>query len=154
MFPPSPVSGVRRRARTRARARRAVPAWSAAGCAALLGKARGADGGSRPQRVVARDVHRRSRANPAGRPPLTREDVQQLADLALTSDRVRQPQVRPEGVVVAPPVALAREVARRLELDDDAVRRALGDPGAIADLAQGAPGVVGDAQQYLAMVCQ
>jgi hypothetical protein len=53
--------------------------------------------------------------------------------------------------MVAPAAALAREVAVADELADDAVRRALGDPQALADVAQADARVVGDAQQDLRM---
>jgi hypothetical protein len=51
--------------------------------------------------------------------------------------------------VVAPPAALARDVAGGLKLADDAVRGALGDPNPVADVTQADARVVGDAEQGL-----
>jgi hypothetical protein len=56
--------------------------------------------------------------------------------------------------VIAPAAALAREVAGIDELTHDAVRGALRDAHALADLAQANPGVIGDAEQRLSVTCQ
>src|SRR3954447_8898545 len=62
--------------------------------------------------------------------------------------------MRPDRVMVAPPPPLAREIAGRLELVDDAVHRALGDPDRVADLAQADARVARNAREHLRVIRQ
>jgi len=80
------------------------------------------------------------------------EDCEEVADLLLAGERIGQRQVGLDGVVVAAPVAPARDVAGVGELDDDPVRGAFGDPDRLADLPQADARVMRDAQQYLGVV--
>ena len=61
---------------------------------------------------------------------LAREHREQVADLLIARDRVGQRQLWAQRVAVAPPAALAHEVAVGDELADDPMRGALGDPDA------------------------
>ena len=57
-------------------------------------------------------------------------------------------------VAVPPPVARAREVARVLELDDDALHGALGDPYLLGDVPDPAIRIPGDAQEDVRVIGQ
>src|SRR3954454_20392614 len=122
---PSPASGVRRRARIRARVHSAGPRWSNAARTPWLCRGRG--GGRRLRRAIAPGGRARSCVCLPFGASLFGEDGEEVADLLLARDGVRQRQVRLDRVVVAPAVALAGEVSRRLELRDDAVGGALRD---------------------------
>jgi hypothetical protein len=75
------------------------------------------------------------------------DDVQEVAYRLLTGDWVGERQVGLDRVVVAAAPALARDVAGRGKLADDAVRGALCDADRLADLAQTNAGIGRDAQQ-------
>ena len=79
---------------------------------------------------------------------------EQVADVLVARDRVRKRKVGVDRVVVAAPVALARDVAGVGELGDDPMRGPLGDTDALADVAQANSGVTGDADQHLGVVGQ
>jgi hypothetical protein len=55
--------------------------------------------------------------------------------------------MRVDCVVVAAPLAPARDVARGLELADDAVSGSFGDPDRVGDLTQPGAGIGGDAEE-------
>lgn len=80
------------------------------------------------------------------------EDGQDVADALLVGELVGEWLVGVHCVVVAAAVAFARDVAAVGEFGDDVVGGALGDPDAVADLAQTDPGVLRDAEQYAGVV--
>src|SRR6185312_6173640 len=82
------------------------------------------------------------------------EQTQQVGDALLAHERIGQRQVLDDGVVAAAPAPLARQVTGLDELVDDAVRGALGDPDALADVAQATARVVRDAEEYLRVVAE
>ena len=67
-------------------------------------------------------------------------------------DRVPEGEIRANLVAVAAPIALVREVARLLELRDDALNRALRDAHLLREIADPALGIPGDAEQHVAVV--
>ena len=86
----------------------------------------------------------------AGRPPLSEaalsgsvgvrdsrpcEDGEEVADVLVAGKWVGQRKVGVDRVLVASAVAGSRDIAGPEQLGDDAVRSALGDPHAFADLA-------------------
>src|SRR5207244_10703008 len=114
----------------------------------------GAGGGTRLPRAVAPSGPWRSCSGSLVGLRLLGEEAEKLADLPLAGERVRERKVWLDRVAVAPAVSLAGEVARCLELGDDAVGGALGDPDPLADLPQGQPGLIRDAEQQLTVVGQ
>lgn len=80
------------------------------------------------------------------------KDRQEVADLPLAGERVREGQMGMDGVAVAAPAARARDVSRGGELGDDAVRSTFGDPNPLADLAQADAWVFRDAEERLRVV--
>lgn len=75
------------------------------------------------------------------------EDLDELAHLVLGLGRVAEGQLVVHDIPVAPPVAHLREVARLLEVPDDARGRPLSDPCLLGDVAKSQVGVARDEQQ-------
>src|SRR3954468_11415330 len=82
------------------------------------------------------------------------KDPQQVAHLLAAGERVRKRQLRLDRVVVAAAAALAREVARGGQLDDDAVHGSLGEADGVAYVPQPDTGIARDARQHLGVVGQ
>ena len=82
------------------------------------------------------------------------QDLEQLADALLVSDRVGQRQMAVNCVVAASSVSLARDVAAGGQRVDDPVCRAFSDPQTFADVTQTDTGIVGDADQNLRVLRQ
>jgi hypothetical protein len=86
--------------------------------------------------------------------PWPGENRQQVADLLLVGERIAKRQVGLDRVVVAPPVPPSCYVTGVGQLTHDSVRRTLGDPDGLADLAQPDAGVLRYAQQHARVVRQ
>jgi hypothetical protein len=80
------------------------------------------------------------------------QKFKQLPDILIASDRVGERQVTVDRVVVAPAVSLAADVPGSVELRDDAVRGALGDPQMATDVDQTHARIASDANQRSSMV--
>jgi hypothetical protein len=91
-------------------------------------------------------------SDPLDGPPCPGDDGEQVDDLLFACDPVWQLEMRLDRVAVAPALSLSRDVARRLELPDDPVRRALGDADLGADLAKAQTGIAGDTEKDLGVV--
>jgi hypothetical protein len=63
------------------------------------------------------------------------QDLEQLADVGRSADRLGEWELRVDRVSVASAFALAGDVAGGAELADDPVCGAFGDPDAAADVA-------------------
>lgn len=79
---------------------------------------------------------------------------EELADVRLADDRVRERQVLVERVSVPSPLSLPRDVSRGHEIANDAVDGTLGDPDTFADVSQARFRIAGDADEDLAVVGQ
>ncbi len=80
------------------------------------------------------------------------EDREQVADLLVARQRIGQRTLGVDQVGVSPPRSLARDVTLVCELRDDAVRCPFGDPHTLTDVTQANAGLIGDADQDLAVV--
>jgi hypothetical protein len=92
--------------------------------------------------------------DPPVRPVGWGQDLEQIPDVLLARDRVREWELSVDGVVVAAAVSPARDVAGVGEVGDDPMRGPFRDPDALADVAKTDAGVSGDAHQHLGVVGQ
>src|SRR5689334_24001507 len=81
----------------------------------------------------------------------SRDDAEQLTKLHIALESADQ-EVGAHLVAVAPPDALARDVARVDQAPDDAVRSSLGDAHAVGDVAQAHAWILGDTEQREAVI--
>lgn len=77
-----------------------------------------------------------------------REDLEEVAELAVLGLEVPQRHVRVDAVVVAPPDPLPGQISGLDEIPDDALDGALGDPQPLGDVDHPDVRVLGDAQQH------